>query len=205
MLDGHSRRNKEDKAMKVFVTHSLENPGWGERLKSSLEERGISVWSDAGDDRPDLTWTDKLEQAMRDVEAVVVLIDPRSKPDEKERRVWQVALGAVWSDPNKRMIPFLLRNAEAPGFARSTVPRDGSLPVIRAKDPKRDWERAVNDLVALLRNEADMSRIEQIPAVTERDREEHRKAEADIRAYIESIRPNFPEDPAEWRAWQARR
>ncbi len=191
--------------MNVFISHSSENPRWGEQLKSSLEERGISVWSDTGDETPNLTRTEKLEQAMRGVEAVILLIDPRSKTDEKERRVWQVALGAVWSDPQKRMIPFLLRNAEAPGFARSTVPRDGSLPVIRVKDPKRDWDRAVDDLVALLRNEADMSRIEQVPRITEKDREAHRKAEADIQAYIESIRHNFPEDPAEWRARQAQR
>jgi hypothetical protein len=83
------------------------------------------------------------------------------------------------------------------------VPRDGYLPVIRAKNPQRDWEQAVNNLVALLRGEADPSQVEQVPAVTEADREEQRRRQAEIQAYVESLKAEVPDDPAEWRARHA--
>lgn len=189
--------------MNVFISYSAATRKWAEQLKSSLEQRGISVWSDTSGVTDGLSWTDKIKQAVRGAEAIIVLVDPRSEPEERERLVWQIALDALWSGSNKRMIPFLLRNAAPPPFTRATVQRDATLPVIRAKDPKRDWDRAVNNLVALLRGEADLSQVEQVPAVTEEDRAEHLRMREEMRAYIESLKADLPKDPAEWRARQA--
>jgi hypothetical protein len=189
--------------MDVFVSYSSANRELAEKLKTELQQRGISAWSDTNGEAPQLRWSERIEQAVRKAEAIILLIEPQIRTDERLSRVWQEALQAVWSDSSKRMIPFLLGDAAPPAFARTTVPRTGSLPVVRARDPQADWEQAVNNLVALLHNEADPSQIELVPAWTKQDQEHHERWQAQFGAYIENQIANLNLTPAEWRARKA--
>lgn len=188
--------------MKVFVSYSAVSIEWAARLKSSLQQHGVSAWSDPGDAATQLTWSERIEQAIHSAQAVILLLEAGAEPDEKQRRTWALAIEAVWSDDHKQLIPFLLRNAELPPFARAAVPDDGSVPVVRVHDPYRDWERAVNNLVALLHGQADLSQIEQVPAVTEQDRAEHQQRRAQMGAYVDTLkaRMDLPDNPAGWKA-----
>lgn len=197
-----SAASKEVITMNVFVSYSAASKEWATRLKSALQQHGISAWSDPGDNATQLTWAERIEQAIRSAQAIIMLLEADAEPDEKQRLTWQLTIEAVWSDDCKQLIPFLLRNAELPPFARSAVPADGSLPVVRVQDPQRDWERAVDNLVALLHGQADPAQLEQVPAVTEQDRIEHQQRRAQIGAYVDTLkaRMNLPDNPAGWMA-----
>jgi hypothetical protein len=188
--------------MNVFVSYSAASKEWAVRLKSALQHHGVNTWSDPGDTATQLSWSERIEQAIRNAQAIVILLEGDAEPDDKQRLTWQLTIEAVWSDDHKRLIPFLLRNAELPSFARAAVPPDGSLPVVRVHDPYRDWERAVNNLIALLHGQADPQELEQVPAVTEQDREEHQQRRAQIAAYVDTLkaRMDLPDNPAGWKA-----
>jgi len=188
--------------MDVFVSYASESRQWLDLLKSSLAKHKISVWYDRDELTAGLDWSDQIEQALKRSEAVIVLVDSNTVADDRQRRTWQLALEAVWADSSKRLIPFLLHDAEPPAFTRATISSDENLPVVRAVDPVRDWDRAIRNLVALLNKNADLSQIEQVPAITERDREKHRQRQAQLIEYVERLKSSMdlPKNPAEWKA-----
>lgn len=186
--------------MNVFVSYGAASRQWAERLKADLAQHGIEVWSDHTGLTTGQNFVEQIEQAVRQADAIILLIAPQTRPDEKQNLTWQAALEAVWSDEAKRLIPFLLGDAEPPAFTRSTVPPDDYLSVIRARDPQQDWEQAIQNLVALLRNEAAPNQVERIPAVTEADRAAQRQYSAELHKYIQDLKAELPADPAEWRS-----
>lgn len=171
--------------MQVFISYAAADRPWFEKLKTALQSHGLTVWSD-NQIQPGQNWAERIEQAVRQAEAIVLLIASQATADQQQSRTWQAALEAVWSDESKRMIPFLLGDAVLPGFTRSTVPRDAQLPVIRAQHPQQDWEKAVRNLVALLRHEAKPGQIEMVPAWTQKDQESHEQWQAQFSAYVDS-------------------
>lgn len=177
--------------MNVFVSYAAADRPWAEKLKNALREHGISVWGDTAELNPGESWTDRIEQAIRNAEAIVVLAESQSAPDEKQRRTWQSALEAVWADSSKRLIPFLLGEVEVPRFVRASVSSSASLPVIRVREPEQDWEPAIQNLVAVLRRDADWSQIEQVPSRTEQDFLEHQRSRAQIGAYVEKLKASL--------------
>jgi hypothetical protein len=189
--------------MKVFVSYADANRELGEKLKTALQQQGLTVWSDNHQIQPGQNWVERIEQAVRQAEAIVLLIAPQAQSDQQQSRIWQAALEAVWSDDSKRMIPFLLGDAEPPAFTRSTVPRDAQLPVIRARDPQKDWEQAVTNLAALLQHNADPAQVEHVAAWTEQDEEMHQQWDAEFTAYIDGLKATMPASPAELRANRA--
>jgi hypothetical protein len=188
--------------MQVFVSYAGADRALGEKLKAALQAHGIAVWSD-NQIQPSQNWAERIEHAVRQADANVLLITPQNTPDQQQSRTWQAALEAVWSDDSKRLIPFLLGDAEPPAFARSTVPRDAELPVIRARDPQQDWEQAVNNLVALLRHDAAPNQIEHVAAWTAQDEEMHQQWNAEFSAYLDELKAVMPASPTEWRASKA--
>lgn len=193
--------------MNVFVSYSSESRHWIDLLKSSLAPYDINVWSDVDELAAGLNWSEQIYEAIKKSEAVIILVDSSHGTDERQRRTWQLALEAAWSDTGKRLIPFLLHDAEPPAFTRATISADENLPVVRAKDPVKDWDQAIGNLVALLRKNADLSQIEQVPAITERDREKHRVRQEQIADYVERLKTkmNLPANPAEWKARRSQR
>lgn len=188
--------------MDVFVSCASDSRQWLERLKSSLAGHNIRVWYDMDELAAGQDWSDRIEQALKKSEAVIVLVDSNTVADDRQRRTWQLALEAVWTDSSKRLIPFLLHEAEPPAFTRATISADETLPVVRAVDPSKDWDQAIRNLVALLHKNADLSQIEQVPAITERDREKHRLRQAQLIEYVERLKSSMdlPQNPAEWKA-----
>jgi len=161
--------------MNVFISYSSESLKQAEKLREALQARGISVWADTEGSNSGSRWQQRIEQAIRDADAIVALIEAPHAQDEFQRRTWQAALEAVWSDSGKRLIPFLLRDVEPPAFVRSMATDPEVVVVaIRARGLRRDWNGAVEDLIAVLRNEPAPGAHVEIVTVTERDRAEQK-------------------------------
>jgi hypothetical protein len=183
--------------MNVFISYSSESLKQAEKLREALQAHGISVWVDTEGSNSGSRWQQRIEQAIHDADAIVALIDSPTARDEFQRRTWQAALEAVWSDSGKRLIPFLLRDVEPPAFVRSmaTDPEE-KVVAIRARDLRRDWNGAVEDLVAVLRNEPAPGAHVEIVTVTERDRAEQ-KARLDYIVEVARMRAerSLPAEP----------
>jgi hypothetical protein len=158
--------------MNVFISYSSESLKQAEKLREALQKRGISVWANSEETASGERWQQRIERAIREADAIVALIDSPHAVDEMQRRTWQAALESVWSDSGKRLIPFLLRDVEPPVFVRSMATSPEAVIAIRAKDLRRDWNGAVEDLIAVLRREPAHGNHVEIVTVTERDRAE---------------------------------
>ncbi len=183
--------------MKVFISCSQAVRDWAVKLQASLQQENIAAWLTPDHNAENVLMT-KLTRAyllMRDVQAsdaTIVVVGSNAEIDDRQRNELQIALESVWKDPQKRLIPFLLNDAEPPAFVRSSVEPEESLPIVRIREPERDWQQAIKSLLTILRNEQDWSQVEQIPSVTEADREEQRMRFAEISQYVETLKANLP-------------
>ena len=120
--------------MKIFLSYASADKKLAERLKEELVKSGLSVWSDsdmtAGEDR-----RRRIEGAIRSASEILVLVGPKNVDDPWQQLTWRAALEAVWQDPDKRLIPILLRGADLPAFVLSGT--SGNLKAIRVTHPRR--------------------------------------------------------------------
>ncbi|MDQ3814756.1 MAG: toll/interleukin-1 receptor domain-containing protein [Armatimonadota bacterium] len=137
---------------KVFISHSSADKKWAEKLKETLDQHGFSTWLDTESLEPGDNIQRKIEDAIQSSDAIIVLVGSRQEPDELQRFTWSIALEAMWRDPNKVIIPFLLKDAELPSFISNHQ-------AIRARNPRSDWSQAVHNLVRALKGEADLSEL----------------------------------------------
>ena len=100
--------------MKVFVSYSRRDTEFVDRLDRDLTMLGHEVWIDrsdlvgGGEDR----WRRSIVNAIRDSEAMLIVLSPNSVASENVERELSVA-----ADNKKRVIPVLLRPCELPsGF-----------------------------------------------------------------------------------------
>ena len=137
-----------DSKTRVFISfsHSPHERGLVEKLIKELHAHQISTCSTAENLAAGVNWQRDVEQAVKSADAVIILVDPKRAPDQRQQFEWRVALETQWEDPKKRLIPVLLGNAELPSFLSSRQ-------ALRVKAPKRDWGRAVEELVHVVNNE----------------------------------------------------
>jgi hypothetical protein len=100
--------------MNVFVSYSRQDAAFVERLGQDLSTLGYDVWVDmqdivgSGEDR----WRRSIVKAIRDCDAVVLVLSPNSTQSENVERELSVA-----ADNGKRLIPVLYRECLLPdGF-----------------------------------------------------------------------------------------
>src|SRR5947199_10824881 len=121
--------------MSTFLSYASADRKVAEKLRVELGKAGIAVWSDtdivAGE-----RWRDRIEDAIRSASAILVLIGPKNGDDPEQQFTWQMALETVWKDPNKRLIPILLRGATPPPFLHIAA-QDGQPFFIRLDSPHK--------------------------------------------------------------------
>jgi hypothetical protein len=137
-----------ERKTQVFISfsHAPHERTLVEKLIKALHAHQISTCATAEHRAAGANWQREVEQAVKSADAVIVLVDPKREPDQRQQFEWRVALETQWENPEKRLIPVLLENAELPSFLSSQ-------PALRVKDPQRDWERAVEALVHVVNNE----------------------------------------------------
>ncbi|HKI05172.1 MAG TPA: toll/interleukin-1 receptor domain-containing protein [Thermoanaerobaculia bacterium] len=174
--------------MDVFISHSAADRKWALKLNQALVASGLTTWLDEEQIVPGTSWRSAIHEAIQVADDIVVLLGPRRTASGFERYEWQAALEAIWLDPAKRLIPVLLKDAELPAFVRSTVGADEPFAAIRIKNPRVDWDRAVSDLLQVLKGEADLRTKGELISTIEEDRSKQRER----RSYIRKVAASFP-------------
>jgi len=62
--------------MKVFISHSHTNEPLAREVTAALQNSGLEVWDDEKEIFPGDNWAEKVAQALREAEAMVVLLTP---------------------------------------------------------------------------------------------------------------------------------
>ncbi len=132
--------------MNVFVSYSHQNRRQARTLIQGLEASGISTVSAAEDLTHAETWDSEVGQAIRNADAVVLLVDSKHEPDRLQESEWRAAVEAGWEEPGKRIIPLFLGEGEAPSFLSNRM-------AVRVRHPKEELKRAVEQLAHVLKNE----------------------------------------------------
>ena len=180
--------------MDVFISYrrSDANSKLAKSLAKALGDSGVSTWFDKQSLKTGEPWAEATRQAILDANNIVVMIDPEGQPTRSQESEWRAALEAVWTNPQKRLIPLLMGNAEIPGFVRNTVAPGREIQAIRVEDPRRDWKHVVSQLVTALKYHKNLGDVvEHVEHVdtTAKDRAQQQERIDYITRAAESFKP----------------
>lgn len=96
--------------MKVFISHSRSDEKIAQKVAHACHEAGFEVWDHHNEILPGDNWAEKIAQALRESEAMIVLISPDSLQSEWTQREIEYALGD--ERYRNRLIPVLLASPE---------------------------------------------------------------------------------------------
>jgi hypothetical protein len=106
----------------VLISYSADAKRVAERLAVSLQKEGVATWSNFENVSPGERLYDQLQQALDQAKFYVIVVGSRNIVRDWQDQEWQGALERTWTDPDKRIIPVLLGNAEPPAFLRNWAP-----------------------------------------------------------------------------------
>jgi hypothetical protein len=121
--------------MHVFLSYPAADRKLAERLRDELSRDGLSISAFDAKQREGVEWRKQVEPMIRSADDILILVGPRSSPDEAQQLEWRAALQAVWQDPHKRLIPVLVRDAALPPFVFGDS-AGNETKVIRLHDPQ---------------------------------------------------------------------
>lgn len=173
------------KGTDVFISYSHPDQKWADKLSRDLAERGVTAWIDRERLGTGSAWNSSVKEAIKDARTILVLVGRGKEPDGPQSREAQGVLDAVWSDPDKRVIPVLMGNAAPPGFVRSAV--GGEIQAIRIGDPRRDWTKAIDGLVRVLKDKAALEDVGETIDTRTEDRVRQKKR----LSYIHDVAERF--------------
>lgn len=96
--------------MKVFISHTQKDTDLARKVAAVLKEAGLDAWFDANEILPGENWAEKISEALKESEAMVVLLTPEALESNNVRREIDYALGEKTYD--KRLIPVIVGNPE---------------------------------------------------------------------------------------------
>src|SRR5271169_5960044 len=126
----------------VFISYSTDAKPWAEKLSGSLENKGVSTWTDFKSLRPGQPWFEEIQRALDDASFFLIVVGPKNHIGERQDREWQGALQRTWADPNKRIIPVLINDAKPPAFLNKWVSVR-----MREGKPESSWIDRIYDAV----------------------------------------------------------
>ena len=92
--------------MKVFISHAYTDDPFVRKVVTGLEEIGLEVWDATREILPGDNWADKVARALKESEAMVVLLSPDALRSSWVRREIEYALGE--QSYSNRLIPVLV-------------------------------------------------------------------------------------------------
>lgn len=138
------------KDLDAFISYARHEEAWATQLSEALNAAGLATWIDKARLGVGSDWRSALEDAARHANNIIVFVGRQKEPDAAQSREAEAVLQAVWEDPSKRVIPILMGDVDPPGFVRSAA--GGEIQAIRVADPRRDFKKAVDDLLRVLRD-----------------------------------------------------
>ncbi|MGF1512232.1 MAG: toll/interleukin-1 receptor domain-containing protein [Elainellaceae cyanobacterium] len=101
-------------ATTVFLSYARKDGGEAAaRLRGELQRSGFEVWRDIEDMRGGQELKNQLRQAIKAVDAVLVILTPGAVASKYVEWEWEAALTL-----DKRVIPLMMRTCEVPGDLR---------------------------------------------------------------------------------------
>ncbi len=120
----------------VFISYKHDDGDFAELLRQKIEKAGYTVWLDenilAGEE-----WREMIDRAIRDTDAVIVVMSPEARASEYVTYEWAYALGL-----GLPVIPVMLRE---------TTPLHPRLDVLQYLDFTRRRNRPWDELIEHLR------------------------------------------------------
>lgn len=104
--------------MKVFISHVHNDEALAQKIVEILEEAGLEVWDDTREILPGDNWAEQVAQALKESEAMVVLLTPEATRSRWVRREIEYALGE--ERYSKRLIPVLV--GDPADFPQEAIP-----------------------------------------------------------------------------------
>lgn len=101
--------------MKVFISHSHETKDLARDLERVLENLGWDVWND---DKilPGQNWAEEIARALKEAEAMVVLLTPEDLESTRVRREIDFAL--TNKSFSQRLVPVLVNFEDGPALGK---------------------------------------------------------------------------------------
>jgi len=169
----------------VMVSHSLSEQSLAKKLVDALLAAGFNVWSDQQILTSGPRWWEAIENAVRRVRAIVLLVGP-GDDDPRQEVTWQTVLEKTWAGQNKKVIPFLVRDATGPAFLRTWH-------AIHAGRSKQEWDTALKRLIDILKSNAGAAT--RLQPVSKADRLAFRKRLTYVGEIAEALRRETDKSP----------
>ena len=96
--------------MKVFISHAYTDEPFVRKVATGLEKVGLEVWDATREILPGDNWADKVARALKESEAMVVLLTPDALRSSWVHWEIQYALGE--QSYRNRLIPVLVGDPE---------------------------------------------------------------------------------------------
>lgn len=97
--------------MKVFLSYSHKDGELATQIAEELKKFEFDVWSAETEILPGDNWAEKVSDALKDSDAMVVLLTPESLASKVVQREIQYALGD--NSYNHRLIPVVVGSEES--------------------------------------------------------------------------------------------
>ncbi|MEW6211423.1 MAG: toll/interleukin-1 receptor domain-containing protein [Acidobacteriota bacterium] len=92
--------------MKVFISHTRKDTDLARKVAAVLKEAGLDVWFDANEILPGENWAEKISDALKESEAMVVLLTPEAL--ESNSVQWEIGYALGEKTYDKRLIPVIV-------------------------------------------------------------------------------------------------
>lgn len=97
--------------MQVFLSYSQADDALASRVRSALEEAGFQVWDASRNILPGDNWAEKISEALKESEAMVVLLTRNSVQSSQVQ--WEIGYALGNTAYAKRLIPVLAGDPES--------------------------------------------------------------------------------------------
>lgn len=100
----------------VFLSHSSKDKAFAKRLARDLKAHALRVWVDEAEMLVGDSLIGKLEEGIREMEYLGVLLSPDSVRSEWVQREVEIALNQEIKGKKVKVLPILYRDCDVPGF-----------------------------------------------------------------------------------------
>jgi hypothetical protein len=112
-----------------FISYSARDSDAAKTLMKHLpkyfEQTDTNIFIDDVDIKPGENWREKIETAVRSCDTFVILISNAARNSEECSTEWSAICERKWTEPNVRVIPILVDEAEIPAFLKNLRTLDG--------------------------------------------------------------------------------
>lgn len=126
----------------IFLSHNRKDKSFARQLGASLRRYGAKVWIDEAEIKVGESLIKKIEQAIKEMDYLGVILSPDSVESEWVKREVEIALTDEIGGKHVKVLPILARRCEIPGFLSGKLYADFRR--------KRDWDNALISVVRAL-------------------------------------------------------